>query len=53
MNALVAKRAASWKLDGASERVMRAQAPIWNLLADHYFRVETEGWHRLPSGPGC
>src|SRR4051794_34366900 len=49
MNGLVAKRAAKWSLDGADARVMRAQAPFWNLVMDHYFRVETEGWHRLPS----
>jgi 1-acyl-sn-glycerol-3-phosphate acyltransferase len=29
---------------------MRAPAPFWSLVNDHYFRVETEGWHRLPSG---
>jgi 1-acyl-sn-glycerol-3-phosphate acyltransferase len=30
---------------------MRLQMPIWNLLMDHYFRMEMEGWHRLPPGP--
>jgi len=49
MNGLVAKRAAKWDLNGADGRVTCAQAPFWNLLMDHYFRIETEGWHRLPS----
>jgi 1-acyl-sn-glycerol-3-phosphate acyltransferase len=51
MNGLVAKRAAKWDLDGGSERLQRAQAPVWNLLMDHYFRMEMEGWDRLPQEP--
>jgi 1-acyl-sn-glycerol-3-phosphate acyltransferase len=30
---------------------MRVQMPFWNLLMDHYFRMEMEGWDRLPTGP--
>src|SRR4051812_32777997 len=51
MNGLVAKRAAKWDLDGADARLMRAQAPFWNLVMDHYFRMEMEGWDRLPAEP--
>ena len=36
---------------GPSERLMRAQAPFWNLVMDHYFRMEMEGWDRLPAEP--
>jgi 1-acyl-sn-glycerol-3-phosphate acyltransferase len=36
---------------GPSERLMRAQAPFWNLVMDHYFRMEMEGWHHLPAEP--
>src|SRR6201997_3938193 len=25
-----------------------AQNSIWNFLCDHYFRVEIDGWHRIP-----
>ena len=25
--------------------------PFWNLAMDHYFRMEMEGWDRLPEGP--
>jgi 1-acyl-sn-glycerol-3-phosphate acyltransferase len=30
---------------------MRAQAPMWNFLMDHYFRMEMGGWQRLPDEP--
>lgn len=34
------------------ERFMRyVQNPIWNFLCDHYFRVEIDGWHRIPDDP--
>jgi 1-acyl-sn-glycerol-3-phosphate acyltransferase len=33
------------------ERFIRAQQPLWNLLLDHYFRMEVRGWHRLPDPP--
>lgn len=25
--------------------------PVWNFLMDHYFRMDMEGWHRLPAEP--
>jgi 1-acyl-sn-glycerol-3-phosphate acyltransferase len=32
-----------------NERFMRyVQNPIWNFLCDHYFRLEIDGWHRIP-----
>ena len=32
--------------------LMRAAvAPFWNLVMDHYFRMEMDGWHRLPAEP--
>ena len=36
---------------GPDQRLMRLQAPFWNLVMDHYFRMEMEGWHRLPAEP--
>jgi 1-acyl-sn-glycerol-3-phosphate acyltransferase len=39
------------ELPEADERFMRFQAPLWNLLVDHYFRLEVRGWHRLPEPP--
>jgi 1-acyl-sn-glycerol-3-phosphate acyltransferase len=46
---VIAKRAANWSVDGPDEGLMRAQMPLWNFLMDHYFRMEMEGWHRLPA----
>lgn len=32
-----------------NEQFMRSfQNPIWNFLCDHYFRLEIDGWHRIP-----
>jgi 1-acyl-sn-glycerol-3-phosphate acyltransferase len=28
-----------------------AQQKVWNVLLDHYFRVEVRGWERLPEPP--
>src|SRR3954465_6399165 len=36
---------------GPDERLMRLQAPFWNLVMDHYFRMEMEGWDRLAAQP--
>jgi 1-acyl-sn-glycerol-3-phosphate acyltransferase len=30
---------------------MKAQQPFWNVVLDHYFRIEVRGWHRVPEGP--
>lgn len=38
-------------VSGPNEGFMRAQMPVWNLLMDHYFRLEIDGWHRLPDSP--
>ena len=27
------------------------QNPVWNFLCDHYFRLEIDGWHRIPDEP--
>jgi 1-acyl-sn-glycerol-3-phosphate acyltransferase len=38
-------------VNGPDPRFMQAQAGLWNLLVDYYFRVEIEGWERLPARP--
>jgi 1-acyl-sn-glycerol-3-phosphate acyltransferase len=30
---------------------MRAQAPLWNTLMDYYFRLEIDGWDKIPDDP--
>lgn len=40
------------RLTGPNEQFMRYfQNPVWNFLCDHYFRLEIEGWHRIPDEP--
>ena len=37
---------------GPNETFMRyVQNPVFDLLCDHYFRLETDGWHRIPEEP--
>jgi hypothetical protein len=32
-----------------NEQFMRyVQNPVFNFLCDHYFRLEIDGWHRIP-----
>ena len=48
---LIAKRVAGateHALEGPNEGLLRAQRPVWTALCDHYFRLETSGWERLP-----
>lgn len=34
-----------------SEAFDRIQRPLWTFLNDYYFRVEVDGWERVPPGP--
>jgi WS/DGAT/MGAT family acyltransferase len=38
-------------LDGPDPELMNAQAPMWNTLMDYYFRLDIEGWERIPDDP--
>ncbi|CAM3782678.1 lysophospholipid acyltransferase family protein [Smaragdicoccus niigatensis] len=38
-------------LQGPSSRVTRFSQPVWNLLCDKYFRLEIDGFDRLPDKP--
>lgn len=48
---LIQRRAGQWSLDAIDPAFARAQRHVWNLLQDHYFRIDIEGWHRLPDPP--
>jgi 1-acyl-sn-glycerol-3-phosphate acyltransferase len=50
LRGLIARRAEDWSLEG-DERFMERQRHLWNFVMDHYFRMEVEGWHRLPEAP--
>jgi hypothetical protein len=50
---LVASRVAGAMLQGGpNEPFMHyVQNTVWNFLCDHYFRLEIDGWHRIPDEP--
>jgi 1-acyl-sn-glycerol-3-phosphate acyltransferase len=35
-------------LEGPNQNLLRAQKHVWIALCDHYFRLQTSGWERLP-----
>ena len=47
----VAERAGDWTLDGLDVDFMERQKYFWNPLIDYWFRMEMEGWERLPKPP--
>ena len=47
----VAERAGDWDLEGQDLKFMELQKYFWNPLMDYYFRMEIEGWERLPEPP--
>ena len=47
----VADRAGDWTLDGPDYEFMDRQKYFWNPLVDFWFRMEMEGWERLPDPP--
>ncbi|HEX8105545.1 MAG TPA: lysophospholipid acyltransferase family protein [Solirubrobacteraceae bacterium] len=49
--AWVAERTGDWTLDEFDPNVMDRQKYFWNPLMDYYFRMEIEGWERLPEPP--
>jgi len=47
----VAERAGDWDLEGQDLGFMELQKYFWNPLMDYWFRMEIEGWERLPEPP--
>ena len=47
----VADRAGEWSLDGPDYAFMERQKYLWNALMDYWFRMEIEGWERIPDPP--
>ena len=47
----VADRASEWSLDGPDWGFMDRQKYLWNPLMDYWFRMEIEGWEKLPDPP--
>ena len=47
----IAARAGSWSLDDFDPEWVERQKYFWNPLCDYWFRMEIEGWERLPDPP--
>lgn len=47
----VAERAGQWSLEGPDYDFMERQKYFWNPLMDLWFRMEIEGWERIPEPP--
>jgi hypothetical protein len=47
----VAERAGNWTLEGLDTTFMERQKYLWNPLIDYWFRMEMDGWDRLPDPP--
>src|SRR3954471_22195624 len=49
----IAERAGNWSLDEAPRQssLMEKQKYLWNPLMDWWFRMEIEGWEKLPPPP--
>jgi 1-acyl-sn-glycerol-3-phosphate acyltransferase len=47
----VADRASAWSLDGPDWAFMERQKYLWNPLMDYWFRMEIEGWEKIPEPP--
>ncbi len=47
----VADRAGQWNLDGPDWKFFERQKYLWNPLMDYWFRMEIEGWDKLPESP--
>src|ERR1700719_2982049 len=53
LSRFIARRvAASATSDGPTPTFLRYfQRPVWDFLSDYYFRLEIDGWDRLPDEP--
>jgi 1-acyl-sn-glycerol-3-phosphate acyltransferase len=47
----IAGRAGKWSLDDADPSFIDRQKYLWNPVMDWYFRMEIEGWERIPEPP--
>jgi 1-acyl-sn-glycerol-3-phosphate acyltransferase len=47
----VSDRASAWTLDGPDFNFYNRQQYFWNPLMDFWFRMEIEGWDKLPDPP--
>ena len=48
---LISDRASQWDLEGPDWEFLERQKYFWNPLMDYWFRMEIEGWNKLPAPP--
>lgn len=44
------KRYSGWSLADRDPATIARMIPVWEWLYAHYFRVQTDGWNRIPEG---
>jgi 1-acyl-sn-glycerol-3-phosphate acyltransferase len=47
----MADRASQWSLDAPDWRFVERQKYLWNPIMDYWFRMEMDGWEKLPAPP--
>jgi 1-acyl-sn-glycerol-3-phosphate acyltransferase len=50
-DSLISERASRYSLAGPDWRFMERQKYFWNPLMDYWFRMEIEGWEKIPDPP--
>jgi 1-acyl-sn-glycerol-3-phosphate acyltransferase len=50
-DSLISERASRYSLAGPDWRFMERQKYFWNPLMDYWFRMEIEGWEKIPEPP--
>ncbi|MBV9473452.1 MAG: acyltransferase family protein [Solirubrobacterales bacterium] len=48
---MISDRASQWDLEGPDWEFLERQKYFWNPLMDYWFRMEIEGWNKLPAPP--
>lgn len=47
----ISERASQWTLEEPNWDLLEAQKYLWNPLMDYWFRMQVEGWERIPDPP--
>lgn len=47
----ISERASRWTLDEPNWELMELQKYLWNPLMDYWFRMQVEGWEKIPDAP--
>lgn len=50
-DSLISERASRYSLAGPDWRFMERQKYFWNPLMDYWFRMEIDGWEKIPEPP--